>query len=1661
MNRLCTFRKGWVPLLVLVWLLCWGGQASAQAPTTYGNEWINYDQTYYKIQVAQNGIYRLSHTYLTQAGISGVDPRKFQLFRRGQEVAIHVAGEADGVFDPTDFIEFYGERNDGKLDVELYKDPAHQVHQYYSLYTDTAAYFLTWGTANGKRMGELNMSRAGLVPEPRIFVSQLDVRATGFIYGRFFGDSRVPWMDLGEGFHINTNAPTNYTFSNLTNLETTGAKPVVEAVFAGSLPGPHEIDAAVVLPSGALRQIRNLQYQNYEHHKLKLEIEFSDISADGRLNLRFTNKGDWYSLRYIKITYPQTPNLVNRRLLFSFDSTKTSPTYLLLENAPPNSIAYDVTNPYAVDRTPGFQEGNRKVFVLSASNGRERRAMVEGAETQLTPLPAVKVVFRRIQPSDHDYIIISHKKLTAPAGSSSNPVRDYAAYRASAIGGGHDTLVVMVDQLYDQFHYGERSSSGIRRFMHFLLKHGKPQYLLLLGKGFELQYRLGHFRSRPFTATEQDLVPTGGNPASDIFFTADWQNDSFEPRVATGRVAAFTSAAVLSYLEKVKLHEALGAEQEWRKNILHLGGGQTEQEIRLFKQYLQTYRNKAESPFFGGKVTSIGRNSTRDIVTNINVSKEVNQGLSLITFFGHSSATISDIDIGNVSNTINGYRNVGRYPMILMNGCNSGNAFSRYSFGEDWILTPEKGAILFIAHAHLGYPNLLNLYTSNFYQTAFNSSIYYGKPVGEIQQEVSRQVNAITKGVSANTMIMQMVLQGDPAVALFAPAKPDYEITDQSLSLRSFDGNPVTVTSEKFVLAVDIKNLGKATLDSFYVSVKQTLPDNQEIMVDSLLFPPVYYRDTLLITLQSPGAGALGINKFEVFVDHTNKIDELNEENNKGQLEFFIGQTGITALFPLEYSILNRPAVKLTAMGAEPLAENVEYYYEIDTTHVFKKPLLSTVIKAGNLPVWEVNLANIGAKDSLVYFWRVRSNSIEPGTDTVWAQSSFRYISTSSPGWSQSHYGQFSKALLKDLRQEPESRTWEFNDIKKNVEIRGAGGNIGFSYPPYGIFINGQAFFNNSCGYGRPNMLISVFHPRTLEPFNQMPPNTGTVCGVEPRSFYHFVDLGVAGNQAKLEAFLQAIPQGYYVALLSMNRVPFSNFSAELKSAFATVGSSLIQTLETGEPFALVGRKGDAPGTAQEVTSNPDDPTPPASQAITLFSEITGKGSGGSISSSRIGPAKEWTNLFHQVAKESADGYTLKVIGIGQEGNEKVLYEDVKASSFDLRNINAEVYPFLQLQMIKADDKDRTAPQLKQWVVTYQGLPEGVIRPDIFGKNRYDLSDKPVRSTITFPFVFQNISDKDFKEPITVEVSLFKANGSQSVENILLRPLAAGDTLRFDYRFSADGLVGENRMRVYFNPRLLPEQNYLNNIFEFSFRVREDELHPVLDVVFDGLHIMDGDIVSPSPVISMTLKDENVDRFIEDPSLMEIFLKRPGSADFEVIDVTTHAADIQYAPGDDKNPFRMDYNPKKLVDGLYELRVQGKDVAGNLSGLEMYRINFEVINESTITRFYPYPNPFSTNTRFIFTLTGSNVPENLKIQVMTVTGKVIREITRDEIGPIRIGNNITQFAWDGTDEFGDRLANGVYLYRVVMDRNQDEFKHRRTAGDKAFKQEFGKLYILR
>jgi flagellar hook assembly protein FlgD len=114
-----------------------------------------------------------------------------------------------------------------------------------------------------------------------------------------------------------------------------------------------------------------------------------------------------------------------------------------------------------------------------------------------------------------------------------------------------------------------------------------------------------------------------------------------------------------------------------------------------------------------------------------------------------------------------------------------------------------------------------------------------------------------------------------------------------------------------------------------------------------------------------------------------------------------------------------------------------------------------------------------------------------------------------------------------------------------------------------------------------------------------------------------------------------------------------------------------------------------------------------------------------------------------------------------------------------------------------------------------------------------------------------------------------------------------------------------------------------------------------------------------------------------------------------------------------------------------------------------------------ISNVLNYPNPFSTSTQFVYTLTGHS-PEFFKLQIMTIAGRIVKEIDQSEMGELKVGTHRTDYTWDGTDEYGDRLANGIYLYRIVAeDANGQKYDTYNTAADSYFKNDFGKMVILR
>ncbi|MGI9541874.1 MAG: C25 family cysteine peptidase, partial [Cyclobacteriaceae bacterium] len=254
-----------------------------------------------------------------------------------------------------------------------------------------------------------------------------------------------------------------------------------------------------------------------------------------------------------------------------------------------------------------------------------------------------------------------------------------------------------------------------------------------------------------------------------------------------------------------------------------------------------------------------------------------------------------------------------------------------------------------------------------------------------------------------------------------------------------------------------------------------------------------------------------------------------------------------------------------------------------------------------------------------------------------------------------------------------------------------------------------------------------------------------------------------------------------------------------------------------------------------------------------------------------------------------------------------------------------------------------------------------------------------------------------------------------------------------------------------------------NNIIDLPkyLQINRDLTNPILNVTFDGRQISDGEIVSPSPLIEVLLKEDNPFVFKEDTIGMTLAIKYPNceNCDFEPIYFSDPK--INWFPASTTTDFTIEYRPEELPDGVYTLQAQGEDVFGKPSGLTPYTISFQVINAATIAHIRPYPNPFSENVNFAFKLTGPKTPEQIEIRIIDLTGQVVRTIGKEELLPVTSANHTIYYIWNGRNDSGAALANGVYLYQVIIEDPEFSFESQNGESDQSFRRGFGKLYLLK
>jgi hypothetical protein len=115
-----------------------------------------------------------------------------------------------------------------------------------------------------------------------------------------------------------------------------------------------------------------------------------------------------------------------------------------------------------------------------------------------------------------------------------------------------------------------------------------------------------------------------------------------------------------------------------------------------------------------------------------------------------------------------------------------------------------------------------------------------------------------------------------------------------------------------------------------------------------------------------------------------------------------------------------------------------------------------------------------------------------------------------------------------------------------------------------------------------------------------------------------------------------------------------------------------------------------------------------------------------------------------------------------------------------------------------------------------------------------------------------------------------------------------------------------------------------------------------------------------------------------------------------------------------------------LEEGPHTLHIKAWDVANNSSEVV---IEFRVLKKQnlSLTHVLNYPNPFTTRTTFWFEHNRPNEDLLVSIQVFTISGKLVKTIRQTINTP---GNRSSEIEWNATDDFGDKLARGVYIYQL-------------------------------
>jgi len=495
---------------------------------------------------------------------------------------------------------------------------------------------------------------------------------------------------------------------------------------------------------------------------------------------------------------------------------------------------------------------------------------------------------------------------------------------------------------------------------------------------------------------------------------------------------------------------------------------------------------------------------------------------------------------------------------------------------------------------------------------------------------------------------------------------------------------------------------------------------------------------------------------------------------------------------------------------------------------------------------------------------------------------------------------------------------------------------------------------------------------------------------------------------SQLSNLINSIPSGKIVAIGVCDDAK-NNLSDSLINAIKTLGSTQIAELAFQGSWALIGKKGSAPGTAIEQIRAPHN-GPVAIDTLYIKRVIAGN-----FVTSLIGPATVWNNLIVNQNIPSGTETKFKLFGVKQDNSIDTLgYLPVIDTVAGLSFVDAKKYPHLKIMSELTLGTGNTPPSINSLGVNYVGLPElgtnyqaVILSADTFN----------VGKTGSVNFYVYNAGDSRADSvKVIVEVMMSDSTRQQIYETVI-------DTINSESRrqisinYTPPNGTRTRELIIRVDPDNRINELYKdNNTFIEPFNVKSDTLPALLKITFDNQDILNGDFVSSNPDIKVELNDPTI-KAISDTSAVVILLNdKPIFYNDPAISYVFNGA----------NPKMVVHYKPKLNEGPYTLTVFGKDAYGVLFDSTGTKKSFAVSKDARILYVYNYPDPISKDTYFTFKLT--QLPDELKINIYTVAGRLIRQITKITS---ELNYDFNRIYWDGKDQDGDIPATEFISIRLL------------------------------